>query len=124
MAPTTDELMKATLSRVFGERDDDARVAAANEIYAADIVFSDAEGTVTGVDALVQKAKGLLDGAPGFEFTPRGSVRQAQDLGMLAWAFGPAGAPPVVTGVDIATVRDGRIATLHTLLDVAEPAAG
>ena len=42
---------------------------------------------------------------------------------MLAWEFGPAGQPAVVTGVDVALVDGGRITTVHTMLDPA-PAAG
>jgi hypothetical protein len=39
-----------------------------------------------------------------------------RDLGCLEWGFGPAGAPPVVRGMDIALVRDGLVASLYTLL--------
>ena len=38
-------------------------------------------------------------------------------LGTRAWGFGPEGAPPVVRGADIVIVRDGLIASIHTLLD-------
>jgi hypothetical protein len=39
-----------------------------------------------------------------------------QDLAYLAWGFGPAGQPPVVTGVDIGFVAHGKLARLYTLL--------
>jgi hypothetical protein len=48
--------------------------------------------------------------------SPAGSARVNQDLGYLAWSFGPEGVPPVVSGVDIALVRGGLIARLYTLL--------
>lgn len=116
MTDRIDDLMTANLLRVFGERDAAARRAVIADTYAEDVVFSDPEESVTGHAALDAKAQGLLDAAPGFVFAPDGPVRQAQDLGHLAWTFGPAGGEPVASGIDIALVRDGRIAQLWTLL--------
>jgi hypothetical protein len=110
---TIDELMRANLLGVFGERDAVRRKATIAETYAPDVVFSDPEGTETGHDA---KAQGLLDRSPGFVFAPAGPVHVVRDLGHLAWAFGPEGQPPVVRGVDVALVRDGLIASLYTFL--------
>lgn len=111
------DIVLADLLEVFGERDAGRRRAAVARLCADDVEFADAEGTLTGHDALVAKAQQILDGAPGFVFTPVGDVRVVQDLGYLAWAFGPEGAPPVVTGADIVLVRDGLITSIHTLLD-------
>jgi SnoaL-like protein len=116
MADAMTQLMKSNLHLVFGERDPAARLAVVNRIYTEDVTFADAEGVLTGREALHRKAQELLDGAPGFVFTEAGPVYQAQDLGCLAWNFGPAGQQPVVSGMDIAIVRDGRIASLHTIL--------
>jgi hypothetical protein len=116
MADTMAELMKSNLNLVFGERDPAARRAVVDRIYTEDVTFADAEGVLTGREALHQKAQELLDSAPDFVFTEAGPVYQAQDLGCLAWNFGPAGQPPVVSGMDIAIVADGRIASLHTVL--------
>lgn len=102
--------------RVFGERDHTGRLAIAHRVYADDIVFSDAEGVTIGLDEVVAKAGAILAGAPDFVFTPVGPPRVAQGLGVQAWAFGPEGQDPVITGFDVITVADGRIATLHTLL--------
>jgi hypothetical protein len=38
------------------------------------------------------------------------------DLGLLAFHMGVPEQPPAVSGIDVAVVRDGRIAVLHTLL--------
>jgi SnoaL-like protein len=113
---TTEELMRANLLEVFGERDPDRRRAAIARICAPDVEFADPEETVVGHAALDAKAQGILDQAPGFVFAPDGPVRVVQDLGYLAWGFGPQGGPPVVRGADIALVRDGLITSLHTLL--------
>jgi len=37
-------------------------------------------------------------------------------MGYLAWNLGPEGQPPVVRGLDACFVRDGRIATVYTIL--------
>jgi hypothetical protein len=109
-------LMQATLTEVFGERDAAKRRAAIERTYLPDVEFSDADGRVVGHAALDRKAQGILDGAPDFVFTHDGPARVNHDLGYQAWGFGPEGAPPVVRGMDIALVRDGRIARLYTLL--------
>lgn len=116
MPYTIAELMDANLHGVFGERDDSRRQAKAAEIYSDDVTFADPEGVAAGREALTAKAKELLEGAPGFVFSSDGPVLQTQDLGHLAWTFGPEGAPPVASGIDIALVKDGRIVSLHTLL--------
>ncbi|MCE0764722.1 nuclear transport factor 2 family protein [Pseudonocardia kujensis] len=110
------ELMQANLMAVFNERDAERRRAAIARTYRPDVRFSDPEGTVVGHDAVDAKVQKLLDEAPDFGFTPAGPVRIVQDLGHLAWNFGPEGQPPVVRGMDVALVQDGLIARLYTLL--------
>lgn len=116
-----EELLDANLHRVFGNRDPAARRQAIDEVYAEDVVFADPDETVVGRDALERKAAGLLDGAPAvFVFADEGPAYVAGDLGVQAWSFGPAGAP-VARGVDLITVREGRIVELRTAL--AAPAS-
>lgn len=109
-------LMRRNLLDVFGERDAAARAAAIAEIYTTDVAFADPDEVVTGHAAVDAKAQGLLDGAPGFVFSEAGPVYVVADLGSLAWNFGPAGGEPVVSGTDVAIIRDGRIASLYTYL--------
>ena len=115
---TIAELMQQNLMGVFNERDPQRRAAVVARTYAADAVFHDPERTVTGREAINAAAQALLDGAPGFVFAPRGPLYQSTgSLGALSWQFGPEGGAPVVTGMDIALVEDGLIATLHTVVD-------
>jgi len=80
------------------------------------VVFADPDAAVVGHEALNAKAQEILDGAaPDFMFAPDGDFYQAQDLGYLAWTFGPVGAP-VVHGVDMGLVRDGLLAKVYTVL--------
>jgi len=108
--------MRATLFEVFGERDPQKRAAAIARTYADDVVFSDPDDVVTGHAALDAKAQAILDGAPDFVFAESGPAYSVQDLSYQAWVFGPAGGDPVVRGVDIGFVENGRIAKLYTLL--------
>jgi len=113
---TVEELMRANLLDVFNERDAPRRRAAIARTYAPDVRFSDPEEVVVGHEALDAKAGKILDGAPGSVFTPGGPVRVSDDLGYLAWSFGPDGEPPLVRGIDIALVVDGLIGSVYTLL--------
>ena len=116
MGATTTDLLTANLHGVFGERDPERRRAVAAATYADDVRFVDPEETVVGIDALVAKAARLLDGAPGFVFTEAGPAYVAGDHAALAWTLGAEGADPVARGLDVITVRDGRISEVRTLL--------
>lgn len=109
-------LLLGNLLEVFGERDPEVRRVAAERIYADDVRFADPEETVVGVDAVVAKAQKILDEAPGFVFSPDGPVHQSQEMGHLAWAFGPEGADPVVRGFDVCLVSGGRITNVYTVI--------
>jgi hypothetical protein len=58
-----------------------------------------------------------LKGAPGFVFRAAGPAEVNHDVGRLQWHLGLPGAPPVVTGMDIAMFQKGRIRSLYTFLD-------
>ena len=113
---TVRDLLSANLHQVFGNRDAVSRREAIEATYTSDVVFGDPEGQVTGRDALEAKAAGLIDGAPAnFVFVEDGIVYAGGNSGALSWAFGPSGSP-VARGIDVITVRDGRISELRTLL--------
>lgn len=116
------ELLETNLLRVFNNRDAADRRRIIDETYTDDVEFTDPEGTVTGRDALDEKAGDLLGTLPAdFEFVTDGIHYASADTGALPWAFGPAGSP-VVRGIDILTVRDGLISAIHTLVvEVAQP---
>ena len=116
MGGTAVELLTANLHGVFGERDPGRRRATADATYTEDVEFVDPEETVVGIDALEAKAAALLARAPGFVFADAGPAYVAGDHAALAWAFGPADGDPVARGVDVITVRDGRISAVRTLL--------
>lgn len=112
---TVSDLLSANLHEVFGNRDAASRRAAIERIYTEDVEFTDPEGVSTGRDALEDKARALLERVPPtFRFTEDGERYASAGNGALAWAFGPEG-EPAARGIDIITVREGRIAALLTL---------
>jgi len=106
----------SNLLRVFGERDAAARRSAIADTYCDDVVFSDPEGDVVGHAAIDAKVEALLAASPGLEFHAVEPLYESDGRAVLAWALGPPGAEAVVRGVDVMTLRDGRIATLRTML--------
>ena len=116
MAATIRDLMLANLFAVFNERDRQRRSTAIARTYTETVVFSDLHGITTGREALDERAQQLIEKAPDFVYTAAGPVYETHDLGYLAWHKGPKEQPPVLSGMDIAIIREGRIAALYTLL--------
>lgn len=115
--PTIEALMQTSLLGVFGERDEGRRRSAIERTFHEDVEFLDPGEVITGRDALHAKAgKILADAPPEFVFSPASDTHVVQDLGYLAWNFGPADGPAVVRGFDVGLVRDGLIARVYTVL--------
>jgi hypothetical protein len=49
-------------------------------------------------------------------FSAAGAVHVSRDLGLLGFNMGVPEQPPAVSGIDVALVRNGRIARLYTML--------
>ncbi|HEV8105791.1 MAG TPA: nuclear transport factor 2 family protein [Gaiellaceae bacterium] len=110
------ELMLGNLFAVFNVRDPKRRLEAIVRNYTEDVSWTEPDRTTRGREALNERAQELLDDLPGFVFTAAGPVHVSRDLGLLAFHMGVPEQPPTVSGIDVALVRDGQIAVLHTLL--------
>jgi hypothetical protein len=120
---TLGRLMERNVSEVFGERDPGPRQRVIAELYAEDCAFYDAEGKSIGQGAISDHVGRILDeGPPGFAFSLVGPAEVIHDLGRLRWQLGPAGAPPVMTGMDVAVFANGKIQTLYTFIETPVPA--
>ena len=108
--------MLANLFEVFNVRDPRRRLEAIERNYTEDVTWSDPDGSTEGHEAMNEQAQKLLDRMPGFVFSAAGPVHVSGDLGLLGFNLGVPEQPPSVSGIDVALVRDGRIAVLHTLL--------
>ena len=123
--PTAEELLHSNLHEVFSERDPQRRWAAIERTYTEDVRFIDPEGEFVGWQALSDQAQKLLDGPmAGFVFEEDGPRYVGTDTAALAWRVGPPGKPvkPVVRGIDIVTIRDGRLSVVRTLMAVGTSA--
>jgi hypothetical protein len=110
------ELLHRNLYEVFSERDAQRRWAAIERTYTEDVTFIDPEGEFVGRQALNDQAQKLLDGAlAGFEFEEDGPRYVGTDAAALAWRVGPPGSP-VARGIDVLTIRDGRVSAVRTLI--------
>jgi hypothetical protein len=110
------ELMLENLFAVFNEGDPSRRLKAIARNYTEDVIWTDPDGTTQGHEALNEQAQKLLDRMSGVVFSAAGQVHVSRDLGLLTFNLGVPKEPPAVSGVDVALVRDRRIAVLHTLL--------
>jgi SnoaL-like domain len=114
--PDAKELLHSNLHEVFSERDPERRRAVIERTYVEDVTFIDPEGEVVGRQALSDRAQKLLDGAPAdFVLEEDGPRYVGAGTAALAWRFGPPGSP-VARGIDILTIRDGRVSVLRTLI--------
>jgi hypothetical protein len=114
--PDATELLRSNLHEVFSERDPERRWAAIERTYTEDVTFIDPEGTFVGRQALNAQLQKLLDGVlAGFAFEEDGPRYVGTDLAALAWRVGPPG-HPVARGIDVLTIRDGRVSVVRTLI--------
>jgi hypothetical protein len=117
LVPGPEELLERMVADVFNQPDADRRAAVIAELFTSDVEFTDPERTVRGRDELAATVSGLLAQGPGLVFVHAGPFRGVGDLGMRSWRLGPPGGEPVLGGLDVVTVVDGRIARLWTLID-------
>ena len=108
--------MLDNLFEVFNVRDRERRMEAIERNYTEDVTWTDPDGTTQGRQVMNDRAQELIDRSPDFVFSAAGPVLLRRDLGLLAFNLGVPELPPAVSGIDVALVRDGRIAVLHTLL--------
>ena len=114
--PDAKELLHSNLHEVFAERDPERRRAAIERTYTEDVTFIDPAGAFVGRQALSDQAQKLLDGGlAGFVFEEDGPRYVGTDTAALARRFGSPGSP-VARGIDILTIRDGRVSVVRTLI--------
>lgn len=122
MSSPLGHLMERNVLEVFGQRDSERRKVAIGELYTEDCTFFEAEEQIIGREAISEKVEHILQNGPGFVFRLVSPPQVIHDHGRAKWQFGPNGAAPVVTGMDVAVFVQGRIRALYTFVDdVASP---
>jgi hypothetical protein len=115
--PTITALMHANVYEVFGQRDPVLRREAIARTYTDDVAFTDDAGTIVGLAAIDDRVQELLQDAPAaFALAADGPIYVGEDTAAMAWRLGPPDGEPVARGIDIATIKDGRIRAIRTLL--------
>lgn len=116
--PDYDRLLRANLERVFNERDPERRAAAVADLFVEEPVMYEPDAVVGGREAISAVAGKLLERfGLDFAFVPEGQAAGHYGMASLRWHAGPRNGAPLVSGIDTAEVRDGRIARLWVLLD-------
>lgn len=118
MSDKVTDLMLRNLQEVFNERDAALRIGAVKSIYAKESEFFEGDERVKGHEAISAKVGALQASFPAdFTFCPTSAPARNHDLGRLTWRVGPAAAPPVATGMDVALFEQGKIRALYVFLD-------
>jgi hypothetical protein len=116
---TASTLLQANLERVFSERDAGRRRQAIQELYAPDAdFFEENEPTYAGTEEIVRAVSQLLAALPPtLVFSMVAPATQNHDMGKLLWRGHLPDGKTIVTGTDIAVVKEGRIRSLHVFVD-------
>jgi hypothetical protein len=84
--------------------------------YVEDLGFIDSAGEVVGRQAFSDRVQKILDDAPAdFVLEEEGLAYVGPDTAAQAWRFGPPGRP-VIRGIDVLTLRDGKVSVVRGLL--------
>jgi hypothetical protein len=121
MASSSDNLLlERNLNLVFNERDTLRRQQAIQSLFSEHAVFYEGAEQFQGWAAIAARFDEILSPTPPeFTFTRVKPGGRIQDLEQLLWQLGPAHAPPVASGLDVAIIEDGRIKILYTFVDPA-----
>jgi hypothetical protein len=113
--PDGNELLRIN-HEVTSERDPEKRRAAIERAYVEDLRFLDSEGEVVGRQAFSDRIQKILDNAPAdFVLEEDGPEYVGPDTAALPRRFGPPG-NPVIRGLDVLTLRDGRVSIVRGLV--------
>jgi|CXWL01.1.fsa_nt_gi hypothetical protein len=113
---TAERIVDAYLT-CWNEPDPERRAAAISDAWHDDARSVDPLADVTGHAAIADMIDGVSVQMPGHRFERRGPARAHHDVVHWAWTmFAPDGTQ-VLTGIDTAHVRDGRITSLFGFFD-------
>jgi hypothetical protein len=117
---TASTVLQTHLKRVFNERDAGRRGQAIQELYSADATFYEQDAKYSGTEAIARAVTQLLGALPPtLVFSMAAPAMQNHDMGKLLWRGHLPDGTTVVTGTDIAQVKEGRIRSLHVFVDAA-----
>ncbi|GAA4335256.1 hypothetical protein GCM10023086_67640 [Streptomyces venetus] len=122
MTRSSADLVRVNLLEVFNEPDPVRRAAVIAQHYAEDVVWHEPDRINKGRTELARRAEELRAENPDWVFRPVGRPSGLDDIGHLGFQYGPAGQPPIVSGMDIARTRNGVVIELYTLVtEIRQP---
>lgn len=86
-------------------------------LWADDGIFVGQHARYEGHAGIDRAVAGLAQKLPNFTFTQRGEFAGFQRYRQTGLGFGPPGAEPVVTGIDVLITKNNKIVALYTFLD-------
>ncbi|MBF6547751.1 nuclear transport factor 2 family protein [Nocardia brasiliensis] len=93
------------------------RKAAVARVFTETAGYTDPLMAVTGHDAIDAGIAAAQAQFPGWTFRLAGPVDAHHDQVRFTWELGPADAPAVVVGFDVAVLEQGKIANVYGFLD-------
>ena len=112
-------LIEQNLLGLFNQRNRHKRAATIKKLWATGGVFWSSEGTYIGHREIEDAAAALQRRFPEFDFAPVGDIDEIPRAARLRWSFGAPGRPPAITGLDVITTANGKIAHMYRFLDGA-----
>jgi hypothetical protein len=101
----------------WNETDADRRRALIAETFTPDVRYVDPMMRGDGHGGIDALADGVHAKFPGFRFTLARAVESVDDHVRFSWHLGPAEAPDLIEGTDVARISGGRFAAIHGFLD-------
>ena len=100
---------------IWNEQDPNNWAALFPQAYTEDFVVADYAGIATGYTELAQLLQRVQGAHAGFSFAPN-PVEWNHGIGRVTWSYGPPDNPRLISGEDIFTVRDGKLAGMHVFI--------
>ncbi len=103
----------------WNETDPAARRTAIAGVWTEDGHYVDPVMSAGGHPAIEAMIAGVQARFPGMTMRRAGAVDGHNDRLRFGWELGPDGGPGAISGIDFATVADGRLATVTGFIDYA-----
>jgi hypothetical protein len=118
----TTKLLEDSLLVIWNDRDAARRLAAMENVYAANMVFYESNdgAAIIGYQAINDLIATLqAQWLPEFRFELSRPAQVNHQVQHISWTLGTPGETPVASGMDIAIIEDNKIKSLHLFLDPA-----
>ncbi|KAK6340068.1 hypothetical protein TWF730_001841 [Orbilia blumenaviensis] len=114
-------ILKENLYEVFGSTSHEDRLKNLARLWSPDAIFIDPMGIFKTHEEVSGAIAGLQQ--DGWVFSELGDVQVTSppdseiSVAMLRWGYGKPGETPEVTGLDVISIKDGKVERLYTFLD-------